>query len=370
MGGGARPHHPWQPRGGESARPPAGCGPRTLSCSAAPQRSAGEAGAPGRGDALPAVDGGGGGGLSAKQQLQGRASRKQRLDDYCLTMHPEYSKNLIQSWIVQGKVLVNDRVVTKAGTPVPKHAAVRINAEQPKYVCRAGHKLEAALEHFGVDVTGLTALDAGLSTGGFTDCLLQRGVGHVFGVDVGYGQVVGSIAQDPRVTVMERTNLRHLRPEDLPARVDLVTLDLSFISVLKVMPAVAAALRPSGGQLVVLIKPQFEAGKGLVSAGGVVRDPKVHAEVISRISRGIQAFNLAPRGVIESPLKGDKGGNTEFLAHFVHDPDAGPLLLSDAAAAAEAAGGGGGAGGGRGGAAAVGPGGEGGGGGGTAAAAV
>ncbi|KIZ02007.1 Uncharacterized protein yqxC [Monoraphidium neglectum] len=292
-------------------------------CCAAQQHTAGEASTSGRDST-----GSSAGKQTGRQllQQQGRA-KKQRLDDYCLALHPEHSKNLIQSWIVQGKVLVNDRVVTKAGTPVPKDATVRINAEQPKYVCRAGHKLEAALEHFGVDVTGLTALDAGLSTGGFTDCLLQRGIARVYGVDVGYGQVMGSIAQEPRVTVMERTNLRHLKPEDLPTRVDLVTLDLSFISVLKVLPAVVGVMRPEGAQMVVLIKPQFEAGRGAVSAGGVVRDPKVHAEVIERITRGISAYNLQPRGVMESPLKGDKGGNTEFLAHFVHDPASGPLRL-------------------------------------------
>lgn len=227
--------------------------------------------------------------------------------------------------------------MTKAGTPVPKNAVVRINARSLKYVCRAGHKLEAALDAFNIDPAGLTALDAGLSTGGFTDCLLQRGAARVFGVDVGHGQVAGSIAQDPRVVVMERTNLRHLKPEDLPCKVDLVTLDLAFISVLKVLPAVAGVLRPDGGaRLVVLIKPQFEAGRASVGAGGVVRDPKVHAEVIARVSAGAEAFGLRRRGLIESPLKGDKGGNTEFLALFEHDAADGPLRLEEGAAAAAA----------------------------------
>uniref|UniRef100_A0A383W5Y5 RNA-binding S4 domain-containing protein n=1 Tax=Tetradesmus obliquus TaxID=3088 RepID=A0A383W5Y5_TETOB len=252
--------------------------------------------------------------------------KRQRLDDYCLQQNPQHSKNLIQSWIVQGKVLVNDKVVTKAGHAVPKNANVRILAEDPKFVCRAGFKLEKALDHFEIDVTGLTALDAGLSTGGFTDCLVQRGARHVYGVDVGHGQVMGSIAQDPRVTVMEKTNLRHMAASDVPEQVSLVTLDLSFISVLKVMPAVAQLVAP-GAQLVVLVKPQFEAGRSQVGSGGVVKDPKVHQQVIDRITKGVEAYGFVCRGVTESPLKGDKGGNTEFLAHFVHDPSQGPISI-------------------------------------------
>eukprot|EP00882_Tetradesmus_deserticola_P008485 GHRQ01008948.1.p1 GENE.GHRQ01008948.1~~GHRQ01008948.1.p1 ORF type:complete len:364 (+),score=119.49 GHRQ01008948.1:200-1291(+) len=253
-------------------------------------------------------------------------TQRQRLDDYCLQQNPHHSKNLIQSWIAQGKVLVNDQVVTKAGHAVPKQANVRILAEDPKFVCRAGFKLEKALDHFAIDVTGLTALDAGLSTGGFTDCLLQRGARHVYGVDVGHGQVMGSIAQHPCVTVMEKTNLRHMAAGDLPEKVSLVTLDLSFISVLKVMPAVAQLVAP-GGQLLVLIKPQFEAGRSQVSSGGVVKDPGVHRQVIARITQGVEAYGFSCRGVTESPLKGDKGGNTEFLAHFVHDPGQGPISI-------------------------------------------
>lgn len=140
---------------------------------------------------------------------------------------------------------------------------------------------------------------------------------QVYGVDVGYGQVMGSIAQDPRVTVMERTNLRHLQPGDLGegVQIDMATLDLSFISVLKVMPAVVGLMRP-GARAVVLIKPQFEAGREQVGSGGVVRDPRVHAEVVARVCAGIEACGLPCCGHIESPLKGDKGGNTEFLALF------------------------------------------------------
>jgi 23S rRNA (cytidine1920-2'-O)/16S rRNA (cytidine1409-2'-O)-methyltransferase len=148
----------------------------------------------------------------------------------------------------------------------------------------------------------------------------QRGASRVYGVDVGYGQVHERVRTDPRVVVMERTNVRHLRGGDLPEPVHLVTLDLSFISVLKVMPAVHELLDPERGQMLVLIKPQFEAGKEHIKAGGVVRDPAVHQEVIGRVTAGICAYGMRLAGVTESPIKGDKSGNTEFLAHLLRDP--------------------------------------------------
>lgn len=189
------------------------------------------------------------------------AKRKKRLDDVCVELFPEFSKNIVQSWILQGKVLVNDRPVLKCGTQVPSSARVRLLAEHPKYVCRAGLKLEKALRYFNIDVKGKLALDSGLSTGGFTDCLLQHGASHVWGVDVGYGQVAEKVRQDPRVTVMERKNLRSLRLSDIGGKpVDLVTLDLSFISVIKVLDAICDVLIPHG-ELLILVKPQFEAGK-------------------------------------------------------------------------------------------------------------
>ncbi|GFH31566.1 S4 RNA-binding domain-containing protein [Haematococcus lacustris] len=181
----------------------------------------------------------------------------------------------------------------------------------------AGLKLEAALAHFGVDVHGLVCLDSGQSTGGFTDCLLQHGAAHVYGVDVGYGQLADKVRRDERVTALERFNLRYLNPTDLPQQVDLATLDLAFISVLKVIPAVVSVLKPSpAGQLLVLIKPQFEAGPEHVKAGGLVRSAAVHRDVIARVTQGICEAGFECRGVIESPLKGDRSGNTEFLAHF------------------------------------------------------
>jgi len=237
-----------------------------------------------------------------------------------MEIRPTLSRNVIQSWILQGKVSVDGRVVNKAGTPVAPGAKVVLTAEEPKYVCRAGHKLEAALAHFELDPTGLTCLDSGQSTGGFTDCLLQHGADRVYGVDVGYGQVADKVRRDPRVTVIERYNVRHLKLEDLPSQVDLASLDLAFISVLKVIPAVVRVLRPAPeGKLLVLIKPQFEAGRAQVQSGGVVRDPQVHKDVVERVSAGIEAFGFTRKGVMESPLKGDKSGNTEFLALFTRE---------------------------------------------------
>ncbi|XP_052479114.1 uncharacterized protein LOC105803359 isoform X1 [Gossypium raimondii] len=249
---------------------------------------------------------------SEKLQIPKRHFRKKRLDELCLERFQQYSRTFIQSWILQGKVYVNGKVVNKAGTPVSDKAVVEIIAEIPKYVCRAGYKLEAAIEQLGVDVAGKIALDSGLSTGGFTDCLLQYGASYVYGVDVGYGQVADKIRRDERVCVIERTNLRYL--SGLPQKVDLVTLDLSFISILLVMPAVVNAMKEEA-TLVTLVKPQFEARRSQVGSGGIVRDPKVHQEVLEKIIKGVENFGFQSKGWIESPLKGAEG-NTEFLVCF------------------------------------------------------
>ena len=240
------------------------------------------------------------------------AKVKKRLDQLVQEQAPEYSRQQIQSWIMQGKVTVDDKVVTKPGTQIASDADIQLAITEPKYVSRAGLKLEKALDEFAIDVTDLVALDAGISTGGFTDCLLQRGAKKVYGIDVGYGQVHEKIRQDPRVVLRERTNLRELKP--VGELVDLITLDLSFISVLKVMDAVTSMLKEDG-QLMVLIKPQFEARKQDVGRGGIVKDPKVHQEVIERVTQGIKAYGFEVIGVIESPIVGAKG-NKEFLAYF------------------------------------------------------
>ncbi|CAN1346047.1 Putative rRNA methyltransferase YqxC [Linum perenne] len=223
--------------------------------------------------------------------------KKKRLDEVCVDRYQQYSRTMIQSWIMQGKVLVNGKKVSKAGTPVSDKAVVEITAENPKYVCRAGYKLEAALEQLGVDVNGKVALDSGLSTGGFTDCLLQHGASFVYGVDVGYGQVAEKIRRHERVSVIERTNLRYLT--ELPQKVDIATLDLSFISILLVMPAVVGLMKDDAS-LVTLVKPQFEAHR---------------SQVLEKIINGVEGFGFRKHGSIESPLKGAEG-NTEFLVYF------------------------------------------------------
>ncbi|KAM0940072.1 putative methyltransferase [Dioscorea sansibarensis] len=251
---------------------------------------------------------------AAKSDRVSLPKKKRRLDEICLERFQQYSRTYIQSWIMQGKVLVDGRVVSKAGTPVSDKSIVEIKAEIPKYV--SGYKLEAAIEQLGVDVAGKIALDSGLSTGGFTDCLLQHGASFVYGVDVGYGQVADKIRRDERVCVVERTNLRYLSA--LPQQVDLVTLDLSFISILLVMPAVVKVMKTES-TLVTLVKPQFEAHRSQVGGGGIVRDPQVHQEVLDRIMKGVEGFGFQSKGWIESPLKGAEG-NTEFLVCFVRKP--------------------------------------------------
>lgn len=243
-------------------------------------------------------------------------AKKLRLDHLVQERLPHYSRQQIQSWIMQGKVRIEGHPVTKPGTQVNPDVELSFAIEEPKYVSRAGFKLEKALDHFGIDPHNLVIMDAGLSTGGFADCLLQRGAQKIYGVDVGHGQVHDKIRRDPRVVVLEHTNLRDVR--DLGEKVDLVTLDLSFISVLKVMEAVNAVLKDSG-QLIVLIKPQFEARREDVGAGGIIKDPRIHEEVIERVTQGIVAHGYELVGVIESPIQGTDG-NKEFLAYFRRVP--------------------------------------------------
>jgi len=238
--------------------------------------------------------------------------QKKRLDQRVLEEHPTLTRTYIQSLIMQGKVLVDDVPCTKAGTQIADDAHIRLRDVQQKFVSRAGYKLEKALDFFEISVKDLIVLDAGLSTGGFSDCLLQRGAKKIYGIDVGYGQAHEKIRQDPRVVVMEKTNLRYV--EALPELVDLVTLDLSFISVLKVIPSIKKLMQPHG-MLIVLIKPQFEAQRGQVGSGGIIKDPKVHEEVIHNVVEGIKEQGFAFIGVTDSPITGTDG-NKEFLAYF------------------------------------------------------
>ena len=221
------------------------------------------------------------------------------------------SRERAQALIRAGQVLVNDEVADKPGRRVAADAALRLRSRLP-YVSRGGLKLGAALDAFGLDVAGWVVADVGASTGGFTDCLLQRGAARVYAIDVGYGQLAWKLRQDPRVVVMERSNVRFL--ERLPEPVDLATVDVSFIGLELVLPVVQRWLKPQG-HIVALVKPQFEAGRKQVGKGGVVRDPAVHRQVLTRLTGWAVEQGLHVLGLIPSPITGPKG-NVEFLLHL------------------------------------------------------
>jgi 23S rRNA (cytidine1920-2'-O)/16S rRNA (cytidine1409-2'-O)-methyltransferase len=228
------------------------------------------------------------------------------------------TRSRAQAEILAGRVRVNKRPVTKAGYEVGDGDEIEL-VPVPRFASRGGEKLFAALERFRVPVAGRVCLDAGASTGGFTDCLLAFGARRVYAVDVGYGQLLWRLRQDPRVVVMERTNLRHLTPERVPEPIDLVTLDLSFIGLAKVLPAVRGLLGP-GGDVVALVKPQFEVGPERVGKGGVVRDPADWRAALEGVAGAFAAAGLGPRALMASPLLGPKG-NVEFLLWARHgDP--------------------------------------------------
>ena len=239
-------------------------------------------------------------------------ARKQRLDLLLVQRGLADSRQRAQSLIMAGQVSVDQRTVDKPGTQVLVGSEVTVTGSLP-YVSRGGLKLEAASDAFDLDVRDLIVADVGASTGGFTDCLLQRGAARVYAIDVGYGQLAWKLRQHPLVVVMDRTNARYL--EQLPEPVDLATIDVSFISLRLILPAATGWLRP-GGQIVALIKPQFEAGRKQVGKGGVVRDPAVHRAVLESITSWARANDLGLRGMIRSPLTGP-AGNIEFLAHWL-----------------------------------------------------
>ena len=221
------------------------------------------------------------------------------------------SREQARRYILAGQVTVDGRLEDKAGTRVDIGAAIVV--EKPcQYVSRGGLKLEAALAAFVIDVNGFVAADVGASTGGFTDCLLQRGAARVYAIDVGYGQLAWKLRHDPRVTVMERVNARYLR--QLAEPLDLITVDVSFISLTVALPPVLCFLKPAG-HVVALIKPQFEAGRQQVGKGGVVRDTAVHRSVLEGILAWSATQRLVSRGLIASPLRGP-AGNVEFLVHW------------------------------------------------------
>jgi len=238
---------------------------------------------------------------------------KERADRLLVDSGLVSSRERARALIMAGDVIIGDHKVDKPGQLVDTTLAIRIRNDIP-FVSRGGLKLQKALEYFAIDVSGLTVLDVGASTGGFTDCLLQRGAAKVYAVDVGYGQLDWKLRQDGRVLSLEKTNIRYLEPEALPSLADMAVIDASFISLDKVLPNTLRLVRSSGA-IVALIKPQFEVGKGEVGKGGVVREPEKHAAVIAAVCSLAESLHLEVVGVTESPITGPKG-NREFLLYL------------------------------------------------------
>ena len=243
---------------------------------------------------------------------------KQRLDLLMTERGLCDSRSRAQALIMSGAVFVDGQKCDKAGTPVADDAAVEVRGETCPFVSRGGLKLEKALREFGVDPTGYVCSDSGASTGGFTDCLLQKGANKVFAIDVGYGQLAWALRTDPRVVCMERTNIRYVTPEDLGEPLDLSVVDVSFISLRLVLPAVQKLLKPTG-QVLCLIKPQFEAGKDKVGKKGVVREKSTHVEVLEQFLGLADELGFTVRNLTFSPVKGPEG-NIEFLGHLSMQP--------------------------------------------------
>ena len=239
------------------------------------------------------------------------STEKTRLDLIIVEKGLAPSRQRARALIMARKVLVNNMPVDKPGTLIYRKDSVIIKEKDVPYVSRGGFKLEKALEALGIDIAGFVCLDVGASTGGFTDCLLQHGAGRIYAVDVGYGQLAWKLRKDSRVVVIERTNIRHMTAEILPQLVDLITIDVSFISLKIVIPTVLKFMKRDAW-ILALIKPQFEVGKGNVGKGGVVRDPAQHAEVIDDLSDFFTKQDLLCEFVIPSPILGPKG-NKEFI---------------------------------------------------------
>ena len=239
---------------------------------------------------------------------------KERLDVLLVEKGLANSRELAKAYIMAGNVYVDGQKEDKAGTKVAVNADIEVKGSQMKYVSRGGYKLEKAINEFGVQLEGKICLDIGASTGGFTDCMLQNGASKVYAIDVGYGQFAWKLRQDERVVCLEKTNVRYVTHEQVPDEGDFASIDVSFISLTKVLPAVLGVLGPAG-QLVCLIKPQFEAGREKVGKKGVVRDINVHREVIEMIVNYVRAQNLGILALDFSPIKGPEG-NIEYLIYL------------------------------------------------------
>lgn len=239
---------------------------------------------------------------------------KERLDVLLVQQGLATSRELAKAYIMAGNVYVDGQKEDKAGTKVAVNASLEVKGNQMKYVSRGGYKLEKAVDAFGISLDGKICLDIGASTGGFTDCMLQNGASKVYAIDVGYGQFAWKLRNDERVVCLEKTNVRYVTHEQVPDEGDFASIDVSFISLTKVLPAVLGVLGEKG-QLVCLIKPQFEAGREKVGKKGVVRDINVHKEVIEMIANYVRAQNLGVLGLSFSPIKGPEG-NIEYLIYL------------------------------------------------------
>jgi 23S rRNA (cytidine1920-2'-O)/16S rRNA (cytidine1409-2'-O)-methyltransferase len=237
---------------------------------------------------------------------------KQRLDRWMVEHGVVESREKAQALIMAGEVLINGQKAAKSGQPIPPDAHVEVLAKM-RYASRGGLKLEAALARFAIDVSGIVCADFGSSTGGFTDCLLQAGAARVYAIDVGTGQLDWRLRTDSRVVLREGVNARYLEPQDLGEAVGLAVCDVSFISATLIVPAMQRVLQPEAGRMVILVKPQFEAGKGLVGKGGIVRDPALHEEACAKV-KAFVADSGWRTDIMESPITGAEG-NKEFLLY-------------------------------------------------------
>lgn len=248
---------------------------------------------------------------------------KLRLDKLLVDRGLAPTRERAQAIILAGRVLVNEQKVDKPGHSVQETVVLRLLGGDLRYVSRGGLKLEAALHHWKIDLTGRFCLDVGASTGGFTDCMLQHGADRVLAVDTGYGQIADSLRRDPRVTLMERTNARNLVSGDLPPGISFIAMDVSFISATLVLPAVISAIPPASAplEIVVLVKPQFEAGREHVGKGGIVSDSAAHQLAIDRVRACVSDIGGTAIEIIDSPILGNEG-NREFLLHASVNPKA------------------------------------------------
>jgi 23S rRNA (cytidine1920-2'-O)/16S rRNA (cytidine1409-2'-O)-methyltransferase len=245
---------------------------------------------------------------------------KNRLDKLLHERGLAPSRERAQALILAGRVLVNEQKIDKPGVSIDEAALLRVLGEEQRYVSRGGLKLEAALSHWQIALEGRYCADIGASTGGFTDCMLQHGAAGVVAVDTGYGQIAATLRKDPRVTLLERTNARFLQPGDLPQRITFFSMDVSFISATLVLPAVVDAVRQDLAarvEAVVLVKPQFEAGREHIGKGGIVHDPQAHQLSIDRVRRAMQECGASALSLMDSPIRGGSSGagNQEFLLY-------------------------------------------------------